>query len=158
MQNPVGFIKSWTGFLAFSQTCIHAVGRLETAHSRRGGHLENPPKTMDFRKAAKKNTKGFGDFGCCLRWAMPNRRISVNFGPGFGAIRVAKSGPHSLQRPPLGNIFQKISGSLETQVRFLEPILIFFTFWDFRVRRGESRVRGLGPPSGVRVVVTQCET
>ena len=115
-------------FLAFLQGCIHACGRPGTAHSRRGGQLANLLKTMDFRKAAKKNTKELGDFGCCLRWAMPNRRILVNFGPGFGAIRVAKSGPCTLQRPPLENFFQKIFGSLGTQVRFLEPIFPFFIF------------------------------
>ena len=118
-------------FLAFLQRCIHACGRPGTAHSRRGGQLANLPKTMDFRKAAKKNAKELGDFGCCLRWAMPNRRISVNFGPGFGAIRVVKSGPCTLQRPPLENIFQNKVGSLGTQVRFLEPIFSFFYFLKF---------------------------
>ena len=118
-------------FLAFLQRCFHACGRPGTAHSRRGGQLANLPETMDFRKAAKENTKELGNFGCCLRWAMPNRRILVNFGPGFGAIRVAKSGPHSLQRPPLEFFFQKIFGSLGTQVRSLEPIFSFFILLKF---------------------------
>ena len=95
--------------MAFLQRCFHACGRPGTAHSRRGGQLANLPKTMDFRKAAKKNTKELGDFGCCLRWAMPNRRVLVNFGPGFGAIRVVKSGPGPLQRPPPENFFEKYS-------------------------------------------------
>ena len=104
---------------------------------------------------------------------MPNRRILLHFGPAFGAIRVAKSGPCTLQRPPLENIFQKIFGSLGTQVRFLEPIFHFsfseklgsgvpkvgFVAWDWGQGSGQLslwlrlRLGGLYPTAGRRGLV-----
>ena len=82
----------------------------------------------------------------------------VQFWLDFEAIRVAKWGPEALQRPPLENPSQRIFCSLETQVRFLEPIFSFLEFLKFYGRTGKKLISGLTVVSGVGAVVTQAGT